>query len=331
MKKISFFRKMCFCTVIFSVLSLSSCFVTTKAIDAVSTGLAGSNRKGIPQTKKKAKQPDNGGAMFAITSDTDITLISDFFPTALKMYEIIQNQNPGHLGLMSMTGSLNVMYANAFVQSPADLLDIDQFEKQNEEYIRAKSHYLKGRDFCLDSLNGRHKNFKEFLYSGDEEKISKAVSMIDKYDVTTAYWLGAGWLGAFSLDPLSPDLLGNLSAPVAVLEKVLELKPDYSDVWEVLARFYAAAPESFGGSIEKAVEYCDKAMELTEGKTPNPYIIKAECFCIPEGDEEGFVSNLKKAIAINPDENPSTRLTVTISQQKAKKLLASKSDYFLEW
>ena len=323
-KKIIFIIIVCI-----SFLNFTSCFVTTKAVDTVSTGLSGMNRKGIPQ--KKSKKSDNPGAMFAITSDSDITLIADFFPTALKMYEILQTQNPDHLGLMSMTGSLNIMYANAFVQTPADLLGIDEFAKQNEEYIRAKSHYLKGKNFCLNSLDGRHKGFKNLLESAEDIKISEAINMLDKYDVTTAYYMGAGWLGAFSLDPLSPELLGNLSAPVQVLEKVIELKPDYTDVWEVLARFYAAAPESFGGSIEKAMEYSDKALELSGGKTPNPYIIKAECFCIPNGDEEGFIENLNKALSIDPDENPETRLTVTISQKKARKLLSSKGDYFLEW
>lgn len=324
MKKFVFYL-----TVIFSLLSMSC--ASNKIVNALSTGLAGANEKGIPNKQKKAKKNAKPDAMFAITSDSDITLVGDFFPTALKMYEILQSQNPEHLGLMSQTGALNVMYANAFVQSQAELLPIDQFDKQNEEFIRAEYHYLKGRDLCLKALDGRHKGFKNLIESADENQISKAVDMLDKNDVTTAYWLGAGWLGAFSLDPLNPELLGNLSAPVSVLEKVLSLKNDYVDVYEVLARFYAAAPEGFGGNMEKGMEYCEIAMKLTGGTTPNPYIIKAECFCIPTGDEEGFVNNLCKALKINPDDNPSTRLTTTISQKKAKKLLDSKGDYFLEW
>lgn len=310
----------------------SSCFVTTAALNAVSTGLSESNQKGI-QKKQPKKKNKNPGAMFAITSDSDITLIGDFFPTALKMYEIIQSQNPNHLGLKSMTGSLNIMYANAFVQSPADLLSVDQFEKQNDEYIRAESHYIKGRDLCLEALEGRHKGITELINSGDEENIQKACSKLDKNDVSTTYWYGAGYLAAFSLDPLNPDLIGNLSAPVALLEKANTLDPAYNNgaILEVLARFYAAAPEAFGGNMEKAVLYCDKVIEMTGGKTPGPYVIQAECFCIPTGDEEGFIQALNNALSINPDDNPETRLTTTITQKKARKLLNQKGDYFLEW
>lgn len=320
---ILFFISLCF--------SFTSCFITTKAIDVVSTSLSGANKKGIPQKKNtKKKTPD---AMFAITSDSDITLIGDFFPTALKLYEIVQSQNPDHLGLLSMTGSLNVMYANAFIQSPADNMDIEDFTKQNEEYVRAMSHYLKGRDMCLKALDGRHKGFAELINSADEDKITAACLMLDLNDVATAYWTGAGWLAAFSLDPLNPDLLGNLTAPLAILEKANELNPSYNNgaIWEVLARFYASAPEAFGGNMDRALEACDKALEISEGKTPGPYIIKAECFCIPSGDEEGFVENLTKAIEINTDDYPESRLQTTISQKRAQKLLDSKGDYFLVW
>lgn len=323
-------KKFVFYLTLITCLISASCS-SNKIVDTLSTGLAGANEKGIPNKQKKSKKNSKPDAMFAITSDTDITLVGDFFPTALKMYEILQSQNPEHLGLMMQTGSLNIIYANAFVQSPAELLTIEEFEKQNDEFIRAEYHYLKGRDLCLNALNGRHKGFKELLESCDENQISKAVDMLDKNDVTAAYWMGAGWLGAFSLDPLNPDLLGNLSAPVAVLEKAVSLKNDYVDVYEVLARFYAAAPGDFGGDMDKAIEYCNKALALTDGLTPNPYIILAETICVPMGDEEGFVSNLNKALQINPDDNPSTRLTTTISQKKAKKLLDSKGDFFLEW
>ena len=309
----------------------TSCFVTTMAIDGVSTTLAGSNKKGIPQ-KKNPKKAGND-AMLALTGETDVTLVSDFFPTALKLYEIILTQNPDHLGLMSMTGSLNVMYANAFVQSPADYLTIDEFDKQDSEYKRAILHYLRGRDRCLNALDGRHKGFKDLINSADEDKISKAVKMLDKNDVATAYWAGAGWLGAFSLDPINADMLGNLGAPVAILERACELDPDYSNggIWELLAQFYMSAPVDFGGNPDRAYECYDEAVRASDGKTPGPYIVYAQTFCIPNGDEAGFVDALTKALEINPDDDPSTRLMTTINQNKAKYLLENKSEYFLEW
>ncbi len=307
---------------------LSSCFVTTAALNSVSTSLSGSDKKGVP---RKADSANN--AMIALTGETDVTVVADFFPTALKLYEIMLTQNPRHIGLKGMTGALNVMYANAFVQSPADLLPVDEFDRQLEEYGRAKLHYLRGRDLCMDALDARHKNFKSLIQSADERKIAEAVSLLDKNDVAAAYWLGAGWLGAFSLDPINAEMLGNLGAPVAILEKAAALDPDYSDgaIWEILAMFYKSAPPDFGGDAERALFCYGEALRASGGAAAGTYVLYAETFCIPDGDEAGFTEALNKALSISPDDNPSARLMTTISQKKARHLLNSKGDYFLEW
>lgn len=318
--------------ILLSFFSLNSCFVTTMAVDKVSTSISGRDKNGMTPKKKKDIPPEQQ-AMFAITSESDITLIEDFFPTALVMYEIVLSQNPSHQGLKSMTGSLHVMYANAFVQSPADLLGVEDFDKQDQEYKRAEYHYLKGRDMCMAVLDAKHPGFKKLIDSADEENIKEACALLNRDDVETAYWLGAGWLGAFSLNPLNPEILGNLTAPVAILERCCKLNPDYSNgaIWEVLARFYASAPYDFGGDKDHALLCISEAMRVSGAKTPGPYIIMAECFCIPKGEEKAFVDYLNKALAINPDDNPSSRLQTTISQKKAKHLLDCKGDYFLEW
>lgn len=308
--------------------SFTSC-LTTIALNSVSTSLSGSDKKGkTVKPKKNATSP-----MIAMTGETDITLVSDFFPTVLKMYEIMQTMNPNHLGLATMTGSLNVMYANAFVQTPADALGVAEVEKQFEEYDRAKLHYIRGRDLCLKNLDGRHKGFKDLLFSGDEEKIKAAVAMMDKDDVDSGYWFAAGHLGAFSLDLMNPDFTGNLGCVVAVAERALSFNPSFNNgsIYELLGMFYCVAPPDFGGDYEKGVEYIQKAIESSKGELPGPYVTFAESVCIPSGDEAGFDEYIAKALAIDPDKNPENRLMTTISQKKANKLKSEKGNYFLAW
>src|SRR5574344_370185 len=319
-------------SIIFLVLTFfvfSSCALSSAVTDSVSTSLSGSSKRGVPVKKgTSGKDP-----MLAITGETDVTLVSDFFPTALMMYQILHQQNPNHLGLTVMTGSLNVMYANAFVQTPADSLPPDQFDMQNAEYERAKMHYLRGRDLCLEFLEGRHKGFKKAVFSGDEEECAEAMAKLDKNDVDAAYWAGAGWLGAFSLDPLNPDMLGSLSVPAQLLEKAAALNPDYSDgaIWDVLFNFYVSAPSDFGGNYERGMYCHEQAMRVSGANTPGPYITYAQAVCQPSGDEKGFVDSLNKALSINPDDNPSSRLMTTIMQKKARFLKDHESDYFLKW
>lgn len=308
-------------------MSLTSC--KSLLLNYASTALAGANQKGIPSKQKAG----DANPMLAITGENDDKLVADFFPTILKMYELMQKANPKHSGLSSMTGSLNVMYANAFVALPADDIPIEKYDEQHAEYERAKLHYLRGRDLCLDALEIRHTGFKDAVLHGDENQVAAALLHVDKNDVASLYWAGAAWLGAFSLDPLNPDFLGNLRAPRDILEKAASLDADYNDgaIWEVLSNFYISVPADFGGDAERALICHKEALRVSKGKTPGPYVTYAESFCIPAGDEKGFVSALKKALAINPDENENTRLMTIITQKKARKLLANKSDYFLEW
>lgn len=270
--------------------------------------------------------------MLAITGESDYTLIADFFPTILVMYELIYKANPDHAGLGAMVGSLNVMYANAFVQWPASNYSVSEFKKQNAEYMRAKMHYLRGRDYCLKALEKRHKGFTAAVLGQDTAAMEKAVAQLDKADVNAAYWACAGWLGAFSLDLLDPDLLGTLSSPPAILERAAALDPDYAggSIWDLLANFNISA-QGFGGSAERAMECYKEALRASGGKSPGPYVTYAQSFCIPAQDKKGFEEALQKALAINPDDDPASRLMTTISQTKARELLANIKEYFLDW
>ncbi len=308
------------------MMIFSSC--QTMVLNAVGNSLSGANKNGIPS----AQSSDND-MMSVLTGEEDPILMGDFFPTALKLYEVMLAQNPDHQGLATMTGSLYVMYANVFVQAEADMLGIEEYLLQASELQRAKLHYLRGRDYAFQAFDGRYEGFSKALLSGDNDSIAQALEQLKVSDVNAAYWLGAGWLGAFSVDPLDTSLLRTLSGAVALLEKAAELDPNYSDgaIWDILTAFYASAPAEFGGNLERAYFTSDEAFRVSGGNTPGPYVTYATSFSVPQQDLEGYEENLKKALAINPDDNPSARLATIITQQRAQWLLEHTEDYFIVW
>lgn len=310
----------------FLVIYLSSCMTMVK--DSLATSLSGANAKG-----KAAKKSPNSSFMLPLTGETDTILMGDFFPTALKMYEILQAQNPKHQGLALMTASMSVMYANAFIQHPAEMLPQEEYLKQNAEFKRAKMHYLRGRNLALSVFEQRYPGFTHTMLGFDDEKIAEVLEKIQKKDLDAAYWLGASWLGAWALDPLDTNLLSTLHSAVAVLERAAFLDPNYNDgaIWNILLSFYASAPADFGGDRERAYYAYEKAIEVSKGSSPAPYIAYAESICINLQDADGFVEALEKALAIDPNENPQMRLQNTIAQEKARYLLDNLDNYFLLW
>ncbi|NLM01476.1 MAG: hypothetical protein GX220_08505 [Treponema sp.] len=308
------------------------CFVSCSSVaNTLATSLAGADKKGVPNKPKKS----GTNMMLPLVGETDTELMEDFFPTALKLYEILHTQNPTHQGLATMTGSLYVMYANAFVQAKADMMSFDYslMEEEGRQIQRAKMHYLRGRDYCLNAFEMRYPGFIKLMMSKDENNFKKALAQLDVKDVNNAYWAGAGWLGAFSVDPLDIEILPTISGGVALLERAAELDPNYNNgaIWEVLTAFYAAAPYDFGGDKDRAQVCFDKAMEISKGKTISVYLLKATAYAIPTQDVKMFDECIEKAMSINPDDNPNTRLATTISRRKAEYLKAHREDLFIIW
>ncbi|MBQ9626739.1 MAG: TRAP transporter TatT component family protein [Treponema sp.] len=316
---------------IFVLAALSLVLFSCKSMIANKLGdaAAGSNKNGaaIP---KKAGSPD---MMMAFMGEKDPQIIAEVLPMIVKMYEILALQNPSHQGLQIMAGQLNVMYGNLCVQTPAESLPVAELQKQVSEFNRAKYHYLKGRQYILDVFESRWPGFEKAFLSSDEAAIKEAVSKITKDDVNAAYWAGGASLIAWSLDPLDIDALSSIQGPVALLEKAASLDPDYNRgaIWDALCQFYTAAPVDFGGDYERGLECYEKALKASGGKAPGVYITYAQSVLKPSGDRDGFIECLNKALAINPDDDPSNRLMCVLNQQKAQYLLDHVDDYFVVW
>lgn len=288
-----------------------------------------------PNPEQKAKQkpvPDEPNPMKAFMGEDDPEIIASVFPTVLKVYEMMQIQNPMHRGLALTTGELYIMYANAFVETPAVFLPDEDYAKKNAAFMRAKKFYLRGYNLVLDSLNTAFPGFKETLKSGDETAILEMLQKCAVHDTEALYWAGAGCLAAFALDPMDTDGIQTVFGGRAMLERACELNPEYEKgaVWEVLTKFYAGAPEALGGGKEKAEQSYKKAFELSEGKNPSVYVTYAVSFCIPNQDAAGFDKAVENALAINPETQPDSKLMIILSQNYARWLKEHREDFILE-
>ena len=305
-------------------LLLSGCSIKRMAFNGIANTLAP-----FPAPKSDA----SGGidAAAALTGEDDVKLVSEVFPTVLKMYETLHLSNPKHRGLAVMSGSLYIMYANAFVQTPADYIPETQFQKKNLEYLRAKKFYLRGADYVMQSLDTAYKGFAEAMTHYTEDKSAAFLARCKAADVESLYWAGCGILGAFALDPMDTDVFTSVPGAVAMLERAAELYPGFNAgaIWETLTAFYAAAPESLGGGADKAEDAYQRTLELSGGQRPSVYVLYAQTFCIPAQNSAGFDEALRKALEIDSANQPNNKLTITLSQEKARWLQKMKGDYFL--
>src|SRR6185503_18267183 len=261
-------------------------------------------------------------------SDDDPELVGAALPFALKTAEGLLAQDPTNRGLLLATGRGFTQYAYGFVQMPADALGDDDFERVEAEKQRALKLYLRARGYSLRGLETTHAGISARL----QQDPVAAAAELQREDVPLAYWTAAAWGAAIGLGKDRPDLLADLPAVRALLERALALDEAWEGgaVHQAFITLEAATPGS--DSMEKAKRHFARAVELSGGQDASPYVTYAQSIAIPTQDRAAFDSMLEKALAVDlesPDARPELRLANTLAQRKARLLQSRADDYFL--
>ena len=284
-------------------------------------------RKMAMNTVANALTSDEGGNVF--TSDNDPELIADALPFAIKMYESLLGSLPAHARLRLRTGSMYVMYANAFLQSPAELMPEEQYLQKERLMQRAKNLYLRGRDMLLDGLERKYPGFLGALQGKEYEQAKRFLQL---EDIDHLYWAGAGWLGAFAIDPFDMKIGITVPQAATLMERVRELKPDYGKgaIDDFYVLYYGALPEYMGGSAEKARQHFEKAVAASEGRSGSPYLSLATTVLVNEQKKAEFLQLMDRVLAIEPDSDPDNRLVHVINRRRAQWLKEHVDYFFLD-
>ncbi|MCL2804677.1 MAG: TRAP transporter TatT component family protein [Treponema sp.] len=303
-------RKIITFITILTICCFSACSINQLAMNMIANALTGE------------------GSSDVFTGDSDPQLVGDAIPFAIKMYEALLSQNTNHQGLINTTGSMFVMYANAFVQGPAEMLPIARFQERQDALDRAKKLYLRGLELLYRGLELKYPGFSNAYYEGNLPEI---LAQMKKADVPALYWSAAAGLSAFSLNPFDLDLGMRILEFYALVERAYELDPDFNSgaLDEFLLLFHASIPDGMGGDFSKVETHYQRALEKSGGKSAGTYVAYAQAVCIPAQDYPKFKEMLDNALAIDIDDDPSNRLVNIISQRKARYLLASASQLFI--
>lgn len=293
-----------------AVLALSGCSINRMAMRAVADALTGA------------------GSSTVFTGDDDPQLVGEALPFAIKMYEALLSEAPDHRGLIITTGSLFVMYANAFIQGPAEFLPSFRYEERQAARQRAKKLYLRGIEILMRGIENEYPGFKKASVEGGD--LIPLLREMEKEDVPLLYWSAAGTLSAFSLDPFDFSLGKETPDCMAYIDRAYELDPGFNfgalDDFYVLA--YASLPPAMGGDPSRVEFHFRRSLEKSGGKLAGPYVSYAQAVALPAQDYDAFRSCLQAAIDIDVDAAPENRLVNTISQRKARELLNRAGDYF---
>ncbi len=269
----------------------------------------------------------SSGDVFSTDNDPD--LVGQALPFAIKLYETLLASLPDHAGLRLRTGSLYIMYANAFVETPADTTPHDELAAKEYLLARAKNLYLRGRDMLFVSLEKRNPAIRAQL---KERRYKEALAPFGLKDADLLYWTALGWLAAFSVDPFDMALGQTVPQTRAMIERVAELAPGYGRgaLDSFYVGYYGSLPDYLGGDPAKAREHFARAQALAGQTDTSSLLALATTVCVKEQKAAEFKDLLGRVLAFDPESHPANRLVNTLNRRKARWLLDHIDDFFIE-
>ena len=261
------------------------------------------------------------------TRDDDPELIRAALPFGLKTFESLLESVPRHEPLLVATCGGFTSYSYAFVETDADLLGPDQFDRATELREEALKLYLRGKDYCWRALDVRFKG----IAAGLKEDPVAALTRAQKQDVPLLYWSAASLGSAISLGKRRTDLLVDLPIVRAMAERALALDETWGkgSLHELMIAIESQG-EALGGSEQRARQHFKRAVELQNGLSPGPYVSLATNVARSTQDREEFERLMNQALAIDPAQDKSNQLVAIITQRRARALLARVDDLFIK-
>jgi predicted anti-sigma-YlaC factor YlaD len=279
--------------------------------------------------KKAAGMLSGPSSADVFSTDNDPDFVGDALPFAIKLYETLLASVPEHDGLRLRTGSLYIMYANAFVQTPADMTPRRDLETKEYLLDRAKNLYLRGRDILFIALEKKNPQIRRQLR---ERRYAEAMAPFKRADAPLLYWTALGWVAAFSVDPFDMTLGQTVPQTRAMIERVAALEPGYGrgalDAFYV--SYYGSLPEYLGGDVAKAREHFAKAQAVAGRTDTSSLIALATTVSVKEQNAAEFKTLLGQVLEFDPDSHPPTRLVNILNRRKARWLLDHIDDFFIE-
>jgi predicted anti-sigma-YlaC factor YlaD len=104
---------------------------------------------------------------------------------------------------------------------------------------------------------------------------------------------------------------------------------DAGAIHSFLITFEMGRATGEGDPAERARRHFERAVELSRGRSAGPFLTYAESVCVEQEDRAQFKGLVQRALAIDPDDDPPTRLANIIAQRRGQWLLARIDKLFL--
>ena len=233
----------------------------------------------------------------------------------LGTYERILERDPSNYEALWSLGRYNVVMVLAYTES------------RNEK----KKHNLAAIKYCEQAMN-TNPEFKALSAGGGSKRVGDACRVLSKREIAPLYYWYAG-MGSYWKECLPlPKRIRNLHLArgiVKVMKRMLEIDPTWAGGHPYYAWgfYYTNIPRIMGGSLTKAEEFIDKAVEAGP-KWLYARWGRAKYLYSRKKDKEAFREDMEWVIAQDARKMDSPYPANVHFQRDATAMLSHIDDYF---
>jgi len=252
--------------------------------------------------------------VIALYEETDLVLAEQALGSNIKLLEGMIKGDPENRHLLMLTSQAIAGYVLGFVE--------------DESPERAKPLYLRARDYTARVLAQNDFNLTEDNILLDE--YIQKVSLIEEDDLDALFWAAFSWAGWINLSLDNPQAFVDLPKVEVLMNRVLEIDSTYYHGAGLLffGSVWGTKPKMMGGDPEKAKQYFDKNLEVTNGNFLLSYVYYAKYYAAKTLDEELFKNYLNIVKETPEDVLPGEQFLNAIAKKKADFLLSRTEDIF---
>jgi tetratricopeptide (TPR) repeat protein len=264
----------------------------------------------------------------------DYEVFGQAVPSALLQSEALVQISPDNEKLLVGLARSYISYNYGWLQDRWEVADEKgDFEAADELERRIRIFYERAAHLALRALRVRDKGglLDQKRKGGklDELKAYLRENFQQKEDVPALYFAGLAWGSAIANSGGDLNQLADAPFARALLERSVDLDPSYADAGAlgVLGTVEASFPEIFGGSLETARSYYDKALALSKRRNHLILLSYAKVYAVAKQDRELFVKLLRE-ILDSPDLGSDVRMSNKVARHRAKRYIKRVDAWF---
>ncbi len=264
----------------------------------------------------------------------DYEIFGQAVPSALLQSEALVQISPDNEKLLVGLARSYISYNYGWLQDRWEIADEKgDFEAADELEKRVFVLYQRATHLSLRALKLRDKGgqLEQKRKGGklDEFKAYLRENFQQKEDVPALYFAGLAWGSAIANSGGDLNQLADAPFARALLERSVDLDPTYADAGAlgVLGTVEASFPEIFGGSLETARSYYDKALAICKRRNHLILLSYAKTYAVAKQDRELFLKLLREIIS-SPDLGNDIRMSNKVALHRAKRYIKRVDAWF---